>query len=145
MAIESEGKIIPKIKISENVDKITIPGFKQVYRLYDKTSGKATADVISLHDEIIDESKPYQIFHPLYTWKKKTLTNFTARKLLIKIFDKGNCVYESPNIKDIQKYCKEQISTLWDEVLRFENPHEYFVDLSDILWNIKTDLLRKYE
>jgi nicotinate phosphoribosyltransferase len=145
VAIESEGKIIPKIKISENVDKITIPGFKQVYRLYDKTSGKATADVISLHDEIIDESKPYQIFHPLYTWKKKTLTNFTARKLLIKIFDKGNCVYESPNIKDIQKYCKEQISTLWDEVLRFENPHEYFVDLSDILWNIKTDLLRKYE
>jgi nicotinate phosphoribosyltransferase len=145
VAIESEGKIIPKIKISENVDKITIPGFKQVYRLYDKTSGKATADVISLHDEIIDESKPYQIFHPLYTWKKKTLTNFTAKKLLIKIFDNGNCVYESPNIKDIQKYCKEQINTLWDEVLRFENPHEYFVDLSDILWNIKTDLLRKYE
>lgn len=144
-AIEENGEIIPKIKVSENVGKITTPGFKQVYRLYDKDSGKAIADVVTLHDEEIDESKPYEIFHPIYTWKRKTLTNFRARKLLVQLFDKGKQVYQSPSIDEIREYCKEQINTLWDEVLRFENPHEYFVDLSKPLWEIKDKLLKEYE
>ena len=144
-AVEVDGKIIPKIKVSENVEKITNPGFKQLYRLYDRKTNKAIADVITLHDEVIDDTKPYEIFHPLYTWKRKTVTNFYARKLLIKIFDKGNQVYESPNIHEIRNYCMEQIDTLWDEVKRFENPHQYFVDLSLPLWNIKHKLLEEHK
>lgn len=145
-AVESaDGKIIPKIKVSENVGKITNPGFKQLYRLYDRDSNKAIADVITLHEEEIDDTKPYEIFHPLYTWKRKTVTNFYARKLLMKIFDKGQQVYESPDIHEIRNYCKEQIDTLWDEVKRFEKPHEYFVDLSYPLWNIKQKLLEEHK
>ncbi|NLX62390.1 MAG: nicotinate phosphoribosyltransferase [Tissierellia bacterium] len=145
-AVETEeGKIIPKIKVSENVEKITNPGFKQLYRLYDRDTNKAIADVITLHDEEIDDTKPYEIFHPLYTWKRKTVTNFYAKKLLIKIFDKGKQIYESPNIHEIRNYCKEQIDTLWDEVKRFENPHEYFVDLSKPLWDIKQKLLEEHK
>lgn len=144
-AVEKNGKIIPKIKVSENVEKITIPGHKQVYRLFDKKTNKAIADVVTLADEKIDESKPYEIFHPLYTWKRKTLTNFYAKKLLIQIFDKGQCIYENPPINEIRDYCKEQINTLWDEVRRFENPHEYFVDLSKPLWDIKDKLLKKHK
>ncbi len=144
-AVEEEGEIIPKIKLSENVEKITTPSFKQVYRLYDKTTNKAIADVVTLHDEKIDETKPYEIFHPLFTWKRKTLTNFYARKLLVKIFDKGKCIYETPPIDEIRDYCAKEIETLWEEVLRFENPHEYFVDLSKPLWDIKDQLLKEYE
>ncbi|NLV76565.1 MAG: nicotinate phosphoribosyltransferase [Tissierellia bacterium] len=144
-AVEEDGKIIPKIKLSENVEKITTPSFKQVYRLYDKTTNKAIADVVTLHDEKIDETKPYEIFHPLFTWKRKTLTNFYARKLLVKIFDKGKCIYETPPIDEIRDYCAKEIETLWEEVLRFENPHEYFVDLSKPLWDIKDQLLKEYE
>ena len=144
-AVEENGKIIPKIKVSENVEKITTPGFKQVYRLYDKATNKAIADVVTLHDEEIDDTKPYEIFHPLYTWKRKTLTNFYARKLLVQLFDKGKCIYESPSIHEIRDYCAQQIDTLWDEVLRFENPHEYFVDLSKPLWDIKDQLLKEHE
>lgn len=145
-AVESkDGEIIPKIKVSENVEKITNPGFKQLYRLYDRNTGKAIADVITLHDEEIDDTKPYEIFHPLYTWKRKMVTNFYARKLLVKIFDQGKQIYQSPNIHEIRKYCKEQIDTLWDEVKRFENPHEYFVDLSKPLWDIKQKLLEEHK
>lgn len=144
-AIEEDGKIIPKIKVSENVGKITIPGFKQVYRLFDRNSRKAIADVITLHDEVIDDSKPYEIFHPIYTWKRKTITNFYAKKLLVKIFDDGESIYESPNIEDIRNYCSEQINTLWEEVRRFEKPHKYFVDLSESLWTIKNELLEKHK
>lgn len=145
-AVESkDGEIIPKIKVSENVEKITNPGFKQLYRLYDRDTGKAIADVITLHDEEIDDTKPYEIFHPLYTWKRKMITNFYARKLLVKIFDQGKQIYQSPNIHEIRKYCKEQIDTLWDEVKRFENPHEYFVDLSKPLWDIKQKLLEEHK
>ncbi|MDR7857411.1 nicotinate phosphoribosyltransferase [Tissierella sp.] len=143
--IEENGELIPKIKVSENVGKITTPGFKQVYRLFDKKSNKAIADVITLHDEIIDESKPYEIFHPIYTWKRKTLTNFYAKKLLVKIFEEGICIYENPNIHEIQQYCKDQLNLMWDEVKRFERPHRYFVDLSPKLWEIKNDLLKKYQ
>ncbi len=143
-AVEKDGKIIPKIKVSENVGKITTPGFKQVYRLYDKATNKAIADVVTLHDEEIDDTKPYEIFHPLYTWKRKILTNFYAKKLLVQLFDKGKCIYESPSIHEIRDYCAMQIDTLWDEVLRFESPHEYFVDLSKPLWDIKDQLLKEH-
>lgn len=143
-AVEENGEVESKIKLSENVDKITNPGFKQVWRLFDRDSGKAIADVITEHDEIIDDSKPYEIFDPKHTWKRKTIHNFVSRKLLVKIFEKGNCIYESPDLKSIKDYCKEQINTLWDEVLRFENPHMYYVDLSESLWNQKNKLLKQY-
>lgn len=143
-AVETEGNIIPKIKLSENVGKITNPGFKQVYRLFDRSNGKAIADVITLADEVIDDTKPYEIFDPEYTWKRKVVTNFYARKLMVRIFDNGKPVYESPDLNRIRDYCREQIDTLWDEVLRFENPHSYYVDLSQQLWDIKAKLLKEY-
>ncbi|MDR7869768.1 MAG: nicotinate phosphoribosyltransferase [Tissierellaceae bacterium] len=142
-AVEENGEIIPKIKISSNVGKITTPGFKQVYRLYDKDTNKAIADVVTGHDEEIDSSKPYEIFHPLFTWKRKTIENFYAKKLLVKIFDKGKQVYQSPDINEIRTYCKEQLDTLWDEVKRFEKPHEYIVDLSHSVWETKDRLLKE--
>ncbi|HEX3026037.1 MAG TPA: nicotinate phosphoribosyltransferase [Clostridia bacterium] len=141
-AVEEEGKIVPKIKISENVEKITNPGFKQVWRLFDQKSGKSMADVITLADEVIDDTLPYEIFDPEYTWKHKVLTGFTAKRLMTRIFNHGDCVYSGPELKEIQGYCKSQIETLWSEVLRFENPHRYFVDLSLPLWNLKQDLLK---
>jgi putative nicotinate phosphoribosyltransferase len=143
-AIIDGDKVIPKIKVSENVEKITNPGFKQVWRLYDRESGKALADVLTNHDEVIDDSKPYEIFHPDFTWKRKTLVNFRARKLLEPIFIKGRCVYESPSLEEIRRYCLEQVDTLWDEVKRFENPHRYYVDLSYPLWETKQKLLAEY-
>ncbi|HEX2939209.1 MAG TPA: nicotinate phosphoribosyltransferase [Ruminiclostridium sp.] len=141
-AVEENGKITPKIKISENVEKITNPGFKQVWRLFDKENGKAIADVIALNEEVIDENRPYEIFDPDHIWKHKTLTNFTAKKLLVRIFEKGKCVYRLPELQDIKKRCEEQIDTLWDEVLRFENPHKYYVDLSRPLWELKQEMLK---
>ncbi len=142
--VEKEGKIMPTLKVSENVGKITTPGFKQIYRLFDKDTNKAVADVITLHDEIIDDSKDYEIFHPLITWKKKTIRNFVAKKLLVQIFDKGTLIYDSPNVHEIKDYCKEQVDSLWEEVKRFEKPHEYIVDLSYDLWKIKDKLLKKH-
>ncbi len=144
VAVEEDGKVTPKIKISENIQKITIPDFKKIYRLYDKETNKAIADVITQHGEEIDASKPYEIFDPENTWKRKTVENFTARKLLVKIFDGGKQVYESPSLEDIKNYCAEQIDTIWDEVKRFENPHKYYVDLSSQLWVIRHGLLEKY-
>lgn len=143
--MNADNEWIPKIKISENVEKITNPHFKTVYRLYDNSTGKAIADVITLHDETIDTTKPYELFDPIYAWKRKTITNFTAKKLMLQIFDKGECIYKSPKASEIRAYCKEQIATLWDEVLRFENPHNYYVDLSPALWEIKQELLAKYD
>ncbi len=143
-AIEKDKKIIPKIKISENIEKITNPGFKQVYRLFSKESGEAIADVITLFDEEIDDTKPYEIFDPEHTWKRKLLTNFKAEKLTTQLFSKGKCVYESPDIHAIRKYCAREIDRLWDEVKRFEFPHKYYVDLSPALWEIKDELLKQY-
>ncbi|MDI9499297.1 MAG: nicotinate phosphoribosyltransferase [Bacillota bacterium] len=143
-AVEDDGTIVPKIKVSENVGKITTPGFKQVWRLFDRESGKALADVITLHDEVIDDNEPYEIFDPEYTWKRKTVTNFYARKLMVKIFDKGRCVYESPDLNTIRDYCREQVDTLWEEVKRFENPHKYYVDLSQPLWDMRERLLHEH-
>jgi nicotinate phosphoribosyltransferase len=144
VAIQENGEILPKIKLSENVGKITNPGFKQVWRLFDKGTGKAIADVLTAVDETMDESKAYELFDPEYTWKRKIVTNFHAKRLLARIFDKGMCVYESPKLKDIKSYCKEQLDTLWDEVKRFENPHKYYVDLSKPLWKMKAKLLQEY-
>lgn len=138
-----EGEIIPKIKVSENTAKITNPHFKKVYRYYDKESGKALADELCLYDETVSEKEPHTVFDPNATWKKKTLTDFTARELLVPVFKNGNCVYTSPELKDIRKYCSEQVELLWDEVKRFENPHTYYVDLSEKLWNVKRKLLMR--
>ncbi len=144
-AVETpQGGIIPKIKISENTAKITIPSFKRVWRLFDNESGKAIADVITLHHEVIDESKPYEIFDPLYTWKRKTIRNFTAKPLACRIFEKGECIYKTPTVVESAGYCKEQIDTLWDEVKRFEKPHTYYVDLSKALWEERAALLEKH-
>ncbi len=144
VAVEEGGKIIPKIKLSENVGKVTNPCFKQVYRLYDKESSKAIADVLTMHDEVIDENEPYEIFDPEYTWKRKTLTGFRVQKLLVPVFEKGKCVYESPNTQQIKEFCAAQMETIWDEVKRFENPHKYYVDLSKKLWDEKHGLLQNY-
>ncbi len=141
VAKEENGEIIPKIKISENPEKITNPHFKKVYRIYDNETGKAGADLLCVHDEEIDTSSPLEIFDPIETWKKKEFTNYTLRELLVPIFKNGECVYKTPSISEIQAYCKAQIETLWDEVKRFENPHKYYVDLSQKLWNIKHGLL----
>lgn len=142
---DKDGNIIPKIKISENVAKITTPGFKQVYRLYSGDTGAAIADVVTLADEVIDNEKPYEIFDPEHTWKKKTVTNYYVRPLLKKIFEGGKCIYENPDIHVLQEYCRLEIEKLWDEVKRFENPHSYYVDLSKKLWNMKYELLEKFQ
>ncbi|HHV29454.1 nicotinate phosphoribosyltransferase [Acetivibrio mesophilus] len=144
VAVEENGTIVPKIKMSENVVKITNPGYKKVYRLFERANNKAIADVLVNADEVIDDSKPYEIFDPEHTWKRKTLTDFYAKELQVQIFDKGRCVYEAPEVNEIRDYCMEQINTLWDEVLRFENPHKYYVDLSEDLWNVKNRLLKQH-
>ncbi len=144
VALERNGEVIPKIKISENVAKITNPCFKKVYRLFSNESGKAIADVLTLADEVIDDSREYEIFDPEHTWKRKTINNFTAVELQVPIFEKGKCVYKSPSLKEIRKYCETQLEKIWDEVKRFENPHEYYVDLSQRLWDIKYKLLSDY-
>ena len=144
VAVEKEVQMIPKIKISNNIEKITNPGSKQVYRLYDRDTQKAIADVITLAHEKIDDTKPYTIFDPEHTWKRKEITNFIARPLLAPIFLNGEFVYTSPTLEEIVTYSKEQIEMLWEEVLRFEKPHRYYVDLSEELWTLKTELLEKY-
>ncbi len=145
VAVEDEkGNILPKIKISENVEKITVPHFKKVYRFYSNETGKAMADFVTLHDEEVDDSKRYTLFDPVHTWKSKTFENFTSINLLKPIFKNGELVYKSPRTVDIREYCLAQTDTLWDEVKRFENPHKYYVDLSPKLWEIKNNLLKKY-
>ena len=142
-AVEDEaGNIIPKIKVSENVGKITNPHFKKVYRFYGNDTGKAIADYICLHDEVVDDSRDLEIFDPQATWKRKNIYNFTAKELLVPIFQNGELVYDMPSLPDIQKYCAAQVDTLWDEVQRFDNPHTYYVDLSQKLWDIKYALLK---
>jgi nicotinate phosphoribosyltransferase len=142
VAIEEEGKIIPKIKISENIGKITIPHFKKIYRLYEKATKKAIADLLTVHDETIPQDE-IEIFDPEAIWKRKTLTDYDAKELLVPIFKNGKQVYKLPHIETIKSYCQEQLETLWDEVMRFENPHNYYVDLSQKLWNIREGLLEK--
>ena len=141
VAKEEGGVVVPKIKISENPEKVTNPHFKRVYRIYDNETGRAIADLMCVHDEVIDTTKPLEIFDPVETWKKKVCENYTLRELLVPIFKDGECVYETPHISEIRDYCMKEIDTLWEEVKRFENPHRYYVDLSEKLWNIKRDLL----
>ena len=143
-ALEVDGVCIPKIKISENVEKITNPGFKGLFRLYSKETGKVRGDVITLGDEKIPEQDEYEIFDPNAIWKKTVVKNYYVRDLHVPIFVKGKCVYDSPSLEEIRKYCAEQIATLWDETLRFENPQTYYVDLSKKLWDMKQKLLHDY-
>ena len=143
-AVEENGEIIPKIKISENAAKITNPSYKELWRLFDNSSGKAVADVITLAGEIIDSFEPYTIFDPEQPYKKTVLTDFTAKKLRVQLFCKGKCVYKSPDIEEIKEYCRSQLELIWDEVKRFENPHEYYVDLSKPLWELKQKMLSDF-
>ena len=138
---ESNGMIKPKLKLSENVEKITIPGNKQIQRLFSRENGKAIADVILLEDEVIDDSQPYEIFDPDNTWKRKTIKDFYAKPLLKQIFKEGVCIYEKPTLKEIQTFCIQQVDSLWEEVTRFENPQKYYVDLSQKLWDLKYMML----
>ena len=142
-AVEAEdGSIVPKIKISENTGKITNPHFKKLYRFYGNDTGKAIADYLCVYDETVDDTGEMEIFDPEATWKTKTVYNFTAKELMVPIFQNGELVYECPDLQQVRDYCKEQVETLWDEVKRFDNPHNYYVDLSKKLWDIKYSLLK---
>ena len=138
---KDDGTIVPKIKISENVAKITTPCFKEVWRIFDRETDKAIADVITLNDEVIDDEKPYTIFDPNHTWKRKTVENFRAVRLRTQLFKNGECLYQPRALSAIRAHCLAQVDTLWEEVTRFENPHSYYVDLSQKLWDEKNRLL----
>ena len=140
---DEEGKITPKIKISENVGKITNPHYKKLYRFIGNDTGKAIADYLCVHDETVDDSQDIEIFDPEATWKRKVVYNYTAKELQVPIFQKGELVYKSPALSEIRAYCLEQVDTLWDEIKRFDNPQNYYVDLSQKLWDIKYGLLKK--
>ena len=141
---DADGNIQPKIKISENVGKITNPHFKKLYRFYGNDTGKAIADYLCVHDEVVDDSKDLTIFDPDATWKTKTVYNYTARELQVPIFKNGELVYSLPSLQEIKAYCTKEVDALWDEVKRFDNPHTYYVDLSQKLWDIKYDLLKHH-
>ena len=143
VAVEKEdGTVEPKIKISENVGKITNPHYKKLYRFYGNDTGKAIADYMCVYDEMVDDSKDMEIFDPDATWKTKVVYDFTAKELQVPIFKNGELVYELPTLKQIRTYCLRQVDTLWDEVKRFDNPHTFYVDLSQKLWDIKYGLLK---
>ena len=141
VATEHDGTIIPRIKISENVEKITTPHFKKIYRIYGN-DGMAVADLICIHDEVLDPTKPLELFDPSATWKRKTMTNYTAKELMVKVIENGELVYELPSLTEIREHCSKELDTLWDEVKRFSNPHRYYVDFSQRLWDVKKDLIR---
>lgn len=143
VGMEQDGVFEPRIKISENVEKITTPGFKTFYRLYDKETKKALADVITMKEEKIDDQNPYELFHPVYTWKRTVLENFVAREMKERIFADGKLVYDLPSLKERRDYCAEELDTLWEEYKRFDHPHEYKVDLSLAVWDVKHDLLAR--
>ncbi|MBQ7979633.1 MAG: nicotinate phosphoribosyltransferase [Candidatus Methanomethylophilaceae archaeon] len=140
VATEHDGTIIPRIKISENVEKITTPHFKKIYRIYGN-DGMAVADLICIHDEVLDPTKPLELFDPSATWKRKTMTDYTAKELMVKVIENGELVYELPSLTEIREHCAKELDTLWDEVKRFANPHRYYVDLSQRLWDVKKDLI----
>ena len=140
---DRDGNILPKIKISDNPEKVTNPHFKKVWRIYE--DGKALADLITLHDETLDPSQPLELFDPAYTWKRRTVVNYRAEELLRPIFRGGELVYPLPSLPEIAAYCDEQLALQWDEVKRFANPHEYYVDLSQKLWDLKQKMLTRGE
>ena len=141
---DADGAIRPKIKISENVGKITTPHRKKIYRLRNKENGKAEADLICVYDETVDDTQPLEIFDPEHTWKRKKMENFTATELQVPIFKDGKLVYNVPALIDVRRHCEEEIEGMWDEVRRFNNPHNYYVDLSEKLWQIKHDMIAEY-
>ena len=141
---DRNGNIIPKIKISENDEKITNPGFKKLVRIFDKTSHMAIADVLALNNENYSNLDKIELFDPIHTWKRKKVTNFYTKDLLTPIFEKGKLVYESPSVLEIKDFAEKETNKLWPEVLRFENPHTYYVDLSKDLWELKNNLLLKH-
>ncbi len=143
-AVEKDGVIIPKIKISENAEKVTNPGYKKVWRLSDKNTNNAIADVITMSHEVINDKKPYTIFDEIHVWKKKKLTKFVAKNLQVPIFLNGKCVYESPSLNEIREFCKAEVDRLWNEVKRFSNPHQYYVDLSRELWRCKQEMINEH-
>ena len=142
---DKDGNIMPRMKVSESAAKITTPCSKEIVRLYDNATGKALADVLMLADEQIPNGEPYDIFDPLETWKTKTVQDYKARKLLVKIFENGKLTYKCPSMGELRAYCTKEIDSLWDSVKRFENPHRYYVDLSPKLWKIKNDILHSYK
>ena len=139
---DSEGEVTPKIKISENVGKITTPHYKKVYRFIGNDTHKAIADYMCVYDETVDDSQNIEIFDPEATWKRKVVYDYTAKELQVPIFKNGELVYELPTLEQIRDYCIAQVDTLWDEVKRFDNPQTYYVDLSQKLWDIKYGLLK---
>ncbi len=141
---DADGNIVPKIKVSENAAKITNPHFKKLFRMYSNETGKAMADLIMLHDETVDQTQPLEIFDPEHTWKRTILENYTAREMLVPVFRKGELVYNLPPIHEIRDHCAREIATMWKEVLRFENPHGYYIDLSQRLYDLKTNMISKY-
>ena len=142
---DKDGNVIPKMKISDSIGKVTNPCNKEIIRFYDKATGKALADVLMIAGEEVPNGEPYEIFDPNVTWKSKVLENYTTRKLLVPIFEHGKLVYNKPTIAEIRAYCTKELDSLWDSVKRFENPHDYYVDLSPKLWKIKDDILRSYK
>jgi nicotinate phosphoribosyltransferase len=138
---DGDGNRIPKIKISENIEKITNPDFKKLYRFYDRETGKAEADYICLREETVADDQPLTICDPMARWKRKTMENYRAVELQVPVFRGGKLVYQLPTLNEIKAYCAKQIETLWPEVLRFENPHQYYVDLSDRLMALKDEML----
>ena len=140
---DASGRITPKIKISENVAKITTPHYKKFYRFFGNDTGKAIADYLCVHDETVDDSAPLVIFDPDATWKRKEVYDFTAREMQVPVFLRGECVYDCPSLEEIRVYCAQQVDTLWDEVKRFDYPHRYYVDLSKKLWDVKYSLLER--
>ncbi len=142
-AIEKDGVITPKIKVSENEAKITNPHFKKLYRFYSMETGKAEADLMCLQDEAVDDTEAFEIFDPDFTWKRKTMTDYTLRQLKVPIFRDGELVYKFPPLAEVRDHCRRELDTMWDEVLRFENPHKYYVDLSEKLWSLKQEMIAK--
>ncbi len=142
VAVETNQGIIPKIKISDNLEKITTPHYKNVYRIYD-SSNHAEADLVAVHDEIFDTTKPLTIFDPQATWKTKTFTDYHLVQMHQPIYQGGTLVYDLPRLSEIREFTKSQLKTLWEEVRRFDNPHRYYVDLTDRLWRIKQSLIQK--
>ena len=143
-AIEKDGKIIPKIKVSENTEKITNPGYKKVYRIYDKETRKAQGDVVALSDDVVPEDVPFEIFNPEFVWKRKIISNYEIKELQVPVYKKGELVYDLPSLEEIRDFCAQEIELLWDEIKRFENPHGYYVDLSKRLWALKDRLLNEH-
>ena len=139
-----DGRVIPKIKISENPVKITNPGVKKLWRIYDNQTGKATADLIALDYESFDTTRPLTIYDPVNTWKSMTLTDYTMKELQVKVFENGKRVYESPSLQEIQQHCQDDLDTFWDQYKRLLNPHRYKVDLSDSLWMLKNSMLQSH-